>query len=307
MVSVIIPYYNRPQKVKRAVNSVLNQTYKQIEIIIVDDNSPVPPPFETNDQIKIIKNEVNSGPGISRNMGMAEAKGNFIAFLDSDDYWDAGFLEKTLNIFDESKDDLVMVYVDTLAVDAKGTKPKRDGKVDTSVILPYILTEVRPWATSSCLWRADLIKDIKWGTNRNWEDYVFDVRVAMVNNHVAHIDEFLVYYDLEGNQKLSQTDFFQRSMEKAKSVIEIHQVLKGTDYIKDVEIKKVINEFLITTLEIMKKFENNFNNLDKEVLLSIKELLQPPLYYAIKFNYLYFNKKFGLSNINKLKKTFVKK
>ncbi|NLN25456.1 MAG: glycosyltransferase family 2 protein [Bacteroidetes bacterium] len=302
MVSVIIPYYNRPLKVKRAVNSVLNQTFKQIEIIIVDDSSPVPPPFETNGQIKIIKNEVNSGPGISRNMGMAEAKGDFIAFLDSDDYWDPVFLEKTLNIFDESKDDLVMVYVNTLAIDSKGTKPKRDGKVDTSVILPYILTDVRPWATSSCLWRADLIKDIKWGTNRNWEDYVFDVRAAMVNNHVAHIDEFLVYYDLEGNQKLSQTDFFQRSIEKAKSVIQIYEVLKGTDYIKDVEIKKVISELLIFILEVMKKFENNYHNLDKEVLHSLKELVQSPLYHVIKFNYLFVNNKVGLRIINKLKK-----
>mgnify|MGYP001457289902 CR=1 FL=1 len=96
-VSVIIPTYNRPVMLKRAVDSVVNQTYKNVEIIVVDDNSDnTPARFETENlmaqyrnesTITYIKHATNRNGAAARNTGIKVAKGDFVSFLDDDDYY----------------------------------------------------------------------------------------------------------------------------------------------------------------------------------------------------------------------------
>lgn len=92
LISVIIPTYKRSKTLKRAIDSVINQTYKNIEIIVVDDNSNYPECREYNrklvsqyKQIVFIENKINLGGGLARNEGIRIAKGKYIAFLDDDD------------------------------------------------------------------------------------------------------------------------------------------------------------------------------------------------------------------------------
>ena len=92
-VSVIIPTYNRAHLVGRAIKSVLNQTYRDFEIIVVDDGSTdntkdIIKEFQKKDKrIKYIPYEKNKGGSAARNTGIKAAKGEYIAFLDSDDEW----------------------------------------------------------------------------------------------------------------------------------------------------------------------------------------------------------------------------
>tara|TARA_B100001093_G_scaffold194977_1_gene187455 strand:- start:80 stop:826 length:747 start_codon:yes stop_codon:yes gene_type:complete len=90
LVSVIIPFYNRPIKTIRAIKSVLNQTYQNFEIILVDDGSneslQILKDFCNKKKIKIFTKK-NAGPASARNFGIRQAKGEYIAFLDSDDLW----------------------------------------------------------------------------------------------------------------------------------------------------------------------------------------------------------------------------
>lgn len=91
LVSVIIPTYNRGRLILDSVNSVLNQTYKNIELIVVDDCSTddTKEVIESikDSHIKYIKLEKNSGACIARNRGIEKSTGEFIAFNDSDDLW----------------------------------------------------------------------------------------------------------------------------------------------------------------------------------------------------------------------------
>lgn len=100
-VSVIIPVYNSEKYILECMNSVINQTYKNLEIIVIDDKS-------TDNSINIIKSikdkririiqlEKNSGAAIARNKGIEVATGDYICFLDSDDYWFNRKIEKQLN------------------------------------------------------------------------------------------------------------------------------------------------------------------------------------------------------------------
>ena len=95
LVSVIIPTYSRPDFISRAIESVLNQTYKPIEIIVVDDNGrgtnnqilteQVLTNFIRSNQIKYIVHEKNKNGSAARNTGAASSHGEYITFLDDDD------------------------------------------------------------------------------------------------------------------------------------------------------------------------------------------------------------------------------
>ncbi|WP_192797274.1 glycosyltransferase family 2 protein [Bacillus cereus] len=104
-VSVIIPFYNQLDWVAEAVDSVLNQTFKDYEIILVDDGSSEDIKNSkidiNNPRINYIRKE-NSGPGPSRNRGIAAARGEFIAFLDSDDLFEESKLEKQIKFMEEN-------------------------------------------------------------------------------------------------------------------------------------------------------------------------------------------------------------
>ena len=94
--SIVIPLYNKEKHVARAINSILNQTYQDFEIIIVDDGSTdfsYEEVKKINDpRIKIIRQK-NLGVSSARNTGIKEAKNNYIGFLDADDKWKPDFLE----------------------------------------------------------------------------------------------------------------------------------------------------------------------------------------------------------------------
>lgn len=101
LVSIVMPSYNTARFIKDSIESVLHQTYKNWELIIVDDCSTddtegVVSQYLQDSRICFIKNEKNSGAAISRNRALQEARGKWVAFLDSDDLWHPEKLEKQL-------------------------------------------------------------------------------------------------------------------------------------------------------------------------------------------------------------------
>ena len=107
LISIIMPSYNTGRFIKDTVESVLKQSYSNWELIIVDDCSTddtddVIKPYLTDERIRYIKNAVNSGAAISRNLALKEAKGRWIAFLDSDDLWEVQKLEKQISFMKEN-------------------------------------------------------------------------------------------------------------------------------------------------------------------------------------------------------------
>ena len=113
-VSIILPTYNRANKVGRAIDSVLAQTYIDFELLIIDDGST----DQTEEIVKAYKDdricyyrlEVNSGQSRARNYGMQMAKYDYLAFEDSDDLWRPGKLEAQMNAMLHADSDTGMVY-----------------------------------------------------------------------------------------------------------------------------------------------------------------------------------------------------
>ena len=109
LVSVVIPYYKKKEYFRETIDSVINQTYKNLEIIIIyDDNEKndlkyIKDLTSKDNRIKLIINELNMGVGLSRNEALKIFKGEYVAFLDSDDIWLAEKIEKQINLMENQK------------------------------------------------------------------------------------------------------------------------------------------------------------------------------------------------------------
>ena len=125
-VSVIIPTYNRAEFLSSAIASALNQTFKDIEIIVADDKSTddtheVVKSFKDR-RIKYITNKSNMGPSATRNSAILASKGEYIAFLDDDDEWIPEKLQKQVELLDISPPNICGVYSDRLIIDRSSNK-----------------------------------------------------------------------------------------------------------------------------------------------------------------------------------------
>lgn len=124
LVSIIMPSYNTGHFIKETIESVLAQTYSNWELIIVDDCSTdntddIVKSFLSDHRIHYIKNEKNSGAAVSRNRALKEAKGRWIAFLDSDDLWKREKLEKQISFMD--KNGYAFSYTNYSEIDENGS------------------------------------------------------------------------------------------------------------------------------------------------------------------------------------------
>lgn len=123
MVSVIIPAYNAEQYVEQSMRSILDQTYKDLELIVVLDcptdntESLVEAIASADDRVKVLKNEENLGAGKTRQKGIAEAKGEYIMLQDADDYYALDYIETLVKMAEESGAEIVSGGITTIKED----------------------------------------------------------------------------------------------------------------------------------------------------------------------------------------------
>jgi len=125
LVSIILPTHNREELLMRSLQSVLNQTCPDFELIVVDDGSTDGTAEEIarleDTRVRFVRLEENRGAGAARNVGIREANGRFLAFQDSDDEWAPEKLEKQLRCLERQSEEVGVVYSDMERVEADGT------------------------------------------------------------------------------------------------------------------------------------------------------------------------------------------
>jgi len=200
LISVIIPCYNRAQLIIKSVDSVLNQTYKNIELIVVDDGSTdnslqvLEAIREKDNRVKVISQE-NKGPYPARNRGLKEARGEFIAFLDSDDTWDSAFLEKLHKALLDNPD-AALAYCGWQNIGLPGGRDEpfippdyeKQDKIE-------IFLKGNRWPIHAALVRKKTIDELG-GFDETFfsvEDYYLWMRIAILNKIVL-VPEVLAYY-----------------------------------------------------------------------------------------------------------------
>lgn len=126
IVSIIMPAYNADRFIREAIDSVLSQTYEDWELIVVDDCSEDKTATSVkefaDDRIRLLQNEKNLGVAASRNKGIAEAKGSYIAFLDGDDLWRACKLKVQMDLIADRSDVLCYTSYDFISENGDSVK-----------------------------------------------------------------------------------------------------------------------------------------------------------------------------------------
>jgi len=174
LVSIIIPTYNRPKYLQRAIHSVLNQSYRNIEVIIIDDNSmtnllPTIKAFKDN-RIRYYRNKENKGPTFSRNKGIILSKGSYINFLDDDDELLPKKIEIQLNKFQTSRIKnlgVVVCDIEYKRVDISGIKRNHiRGNILKNLFKSYCI-----YGTCSMLIKTEFIVkfDINLSSNQEYD------------------------------------------------------------------------------------------------------------------------------------------
>jgi len=206
MVSVIMPAYNAERTIKEAIESVLNQTYSDFELIVINDCSTdatktIVERFVSSDsRVRLINNSVNSGVSVSRNTGISNAKGEYIAFLDSDDMWRKDKLEKQLDVM--VSNNAILSYTASSFVDSNG-KPynyimEAEEKTNLKTLLKKNLI-----SCSSAMIKADVMKTIKMPNDKMHEDYFVWITVLREYKFAYGVNEPLLIYRLASNSKSS--------------------------------------------------------------------------------------------------------
>ena len=206
--AVITTYKREPAMLERALNSILNQTHKKLEIIVVDDS---PSAYEFRDSVKelcsrfpsviYVQHQENKGACAARNTALSMANGEFIGFLDDDDEWLPEKIEKQLLGF--TTESVGLVYCDSFKINAKSGKiTQTTPKILTGQVYNALLYENFIGSTSFPLLRTSALKEIG-GFDINMpasQDYDVWLRIAQ-SFDVDYIDLPLVnYYIHEGEQ-----------------------------------------------------------------------------------------------------------
>ena len=206
MVTVIIPTYKRANYIERAIRSILNQTYQDFEIIVVDDNNPdtkdrkaledIMEKYKNNKKIKYVKHERNKNGAVARNTGIEHAKGEYITFLDDDDFFLKNRLEIMVNELDKNKKYNAAYSISLTMVDKYFCSIKnavKFGNFEKEILKANSIIGTG----SNLFFRAKTLKNIN-GFNENFlrhQDFEVLVRFFEKGNLMLNVNELLVVKD----------------------------------------------------------------------------------------------------------------
>ena len=201
LVSVIIPTYNRIGTLPASVNSVLAQTYDNLELIIVDDGSDDGTDKYakglTDSRVKYIKSNGNNGPSAARNLGVKLAQGEYVAFHDSDDEWLPEKLEKQMRLFQDHEQEVDLVYCEYERYHgqtAAGIVPPKEipYMYKQGQILEVLLLQPMIGTPTIVVKKQEFINAGSFNESlKTFEDYEFTVRFSQ-NHTIGFVEEPLV-------------------------------------------------------------------------------------------------------------------
>lgn len=224
-VSVIIPVYNVEEYLRKCLDSILDQTYKYLEVILVDDGSPDQCPYicdqyaTKDERIKVIHKK-NGGAASARNIGLEIASGEYICFVDSDDYVDKYYIQSLIEQLENTKSDIsVCSYVNVLS-DKK--VPEILEKTGDYLARDYLLQFLTDWRCG-LIWNKLFSKAIV-GNIRFEEGHVIDdeffTYLVVLNARKVHVKNEQLYYYRERENSAMNSHERKREIQRLQDRME---------------------------------------------------------------------------------------
>lgn len=257
LVSIIIPTYNAEKSIVRCINSVVNQTYRNVEIIVINDGS-TDKTLELLEKIKCehsninVINKRNEGVSKARNDGISNAKGKYIYFADSDDYISENTISEMVEAQEKSGAELILCGFDYIT--------KRDGHTNVVYFEDYWEKSVKEYLELiseklhslyyGALWNKLYIREILVNNQIYFdkeisyaEDFMFNIEYLKHIERIVHIPKVLYYYDATDESSLS------RKKHNANKLWEISKI-RIKIYIEECE-KYKLNQCINRAYELM--------------------------------------------------------
>ena len=221
LITVIVPVYNVEQYLEHSIQSICSQTYTQLEIILVDDGSTDKSGHicdelaDKDTRIRVFHQE-NQGVSVARNKGLDEATGDYIMFIDADDWLDTDAIQTLYQLITEKNAhvsccSLREVYEDkdnTAETQKMQTIEVAHNKADAGLLL------LRTWATVCKLYRKELLQEIRFRGYRIAEDLLFNTDVICETEFSSAVftDKKMYNYRIRSNSAMQQ-GFHKKYME----------------------------------------------------------------------------------------------
>lgn len=262
-ISVIIPVFNDEKRIGKSINSVLNQTYDNLELIVINDGSTDKTLEKiqkySDKRIRVFTQE-NQGTGQARNRGLKEATGDFICFVDSDDTIELNFLETMINLIRQKEASIV-------ACSYKNNTGKLY-ELDKTEAFKYLiaLPEKIPMSVAGKIFRKEKLKDLWFDKSNHFEDIKFAVEAFANADKVVYLEKILYNYT---QREDSRSKYFKND-DRMKACLGNRELVKQKfpELIDDYITYSLFNSIAIANSMIL---NDSYNN---ELLSKVKEQVQ---------------------------------
>lgn len=299
LISVIVPIYNVEKYLDKCVDSIINQTYKNLEIILVDDGSPDNCPAmcdnwaKKDSRIKVI-HKTNGGLSDARNHGLDIATGEYVTFVDSDDWLELDGIESLVKpLKDKCYDIVIGGFYFNSEKSESSIYPNQNTPLTTTEAIKRILigTEINH-SSSAKLYNLTLFKNIRYPKGKFYEDF-FTVFKIVNSSKLIYIINAPIYHYWKNPESITQsiTNIFQKTLDFLEATCDTYNYLINNYP----GLKKYIIEFCIkhafTIISLLKDYKSNVTFLKTKFWINsfkIKELLKESISYKLLLRMLLF-------------------
>ena len=242
-VSIIVPIYNASKTLRRTLDSILNQSYNNLEIILVNDGSTddslnICNEYKKIDSRIIIKNESNKGVSASRNIGLDNMTGDYVVFIDSDDTINADYIYNLLKTAIKTNADIVCSKINCIVVDkAFSPYPQRNNNpiYSKQSFLKMFLNFQVGSAVWGKIYKKSIIGDIKFQDLKINEDFIFCWDVIKNSQLFSETPDAIYNYYLNNEKSLSKANFSMDNMSMINHIDSVKEyiLLNFTDLLND--------------------------------------------------------------------------
>lgn len=291
LISIIVPVYGVEAYIVECIESLINQSYKNIEILLIDDQSPDKCPeicekyAEIDKRIKVIHKE-NGGAGSARNVGLRNYRGEYVCFVDGDDYVDENYIQVLYDAISKNNADIAVIDYEYLYKNKveKNDLPIQNEKLSNTEYLKQFLIRWNTGMMTNKLFKRSILKNIFFVEGRRIDDEFFTYQAVMNSKFIVQKQDVLYIYRMRASSVMNTGDKHYEEMlndridyftQRYKEVTSKYPQLK----------KEYLENYMDNLIQLKKKsekYECKKKKINKIIKQFMKEFMFGPVSIKIK-------------------------